>query len=178
MKNSLQSYEKKQYLEEGYLVRKNVFSFEEVFLINEALERATSKALEMSNEGKSYCLDGKRFVDFKHMTVQFENDSKKQVIKVIEPAHHLDEYLEEVIKDQRILDPVRGIIGQDEISLWTDKLNLKRPKIGSGFGWHQDSPYWIHDSQDVSLLPNVYISLDQANKEAEDYQSVWRTSES
>jgi len=157
--------EKKTYKREGYLVRKNVFTVEEVLLINEALERATSKALALSNGGKDYYLDGKRFVDFKYMTVQFENDPKKQVIKVIEPAHHLDKYLEEVIKDQRILDPVRGIIGQDEISLWTDKLNLKRPKIGSGFGWHQDSPYWIHDSQDVSLLPNVYISLDQADKE-------------
>jgi ectoine hydroxylase-related dioxygenase (phytanoyl-CoA dioxygenase family) len=165
MKYSLQSCEKKHYLEEGYLIRKNIFKFEEVLLMNKALERATSKALALSDEGQNYYLDGKRFVDFKHMTVQFENELKEKVIKVIEPAHHLDKHLEVVIKDQRILDPIKGIIGQDEISLWTDKLNLKRPMIGSGFGWHQDSPYWMHDSQDVSLLPNVYISLDQADKE-------------
>ena len=41
---------------------------------------------------------------------------------------------------------------------------MKRPEIGSGFGWHQDSPYWIHDSNDVDTLPNVYICLDDAHK--------------
>ena len=37
--------------------------------------------------------------------------------------------------------------------------------VGSGFGWHQDSPYWIHDNEDVDSLPNVYVCLDKADKE-------------
>ena len=28
----------------------------------------------------------------------------------------------------------------------TAKLNFKHPRVGSGFGWHQDAPYWFHDS--------------------------------
>ena len=43
-------------------------------------------------------------------------------------------------------------------------MNLKRPGRGSGFGWHQDSPYWVHDSNNVDLLPNVYLSLDDADE--------------
>ena len=58
---------------------------------------------------------------------------------------------------------MRDIIGTDEIAVWTNKLNLKRPREGSGFGWHQDSPYWIHDSDNVDLLPNVMVALDDAD---------------
>ena len=64
-----------------------------------------------------------------------------------------------------MVKPIQDIIGQSEISLWTDKLNLKRPREGSGFGWHQDSPYWIHDSANVDLLPNVYLAIDNSNEE-------------
>ena len=46
-----------------------------------------------------------------------------------------------------------------------NKLNLKSSKDGSGFGWHQDSPYWIHDCSHVDLLPNVYLALDDANRQ-------------
>jgi ectoine hydroxylase-related dioxygenase (phytanoyl-CoA dioxygenase family) len=31
---------------------------------------------------------------------------------------------------------------------------------GSGFGWHQDSPYWMHDCDHVEQLPNVMLALD------------------
>ena len=70
-----------------------------------------------------------------------------------------------LVHDQRITDPVRDIIGADEIAVWTNKLNLKRAGEGSGFGWHQDSPYWVHDSDHVDLLPNVYLAFDDATEE-------------
>jgi len=45
------------------------------------------------------------------------------------------------------------------------KINLKRPRKGSGFRWHQDSPYWTHACDHVDLLPNVLISLDDPDEE-------------
>ena len=55
---------------------------------------------------------------------------------------------------------MRGLLGQQALALWTAKLNLKPAGCGSGFGWHQDSPYWIHDCDHVDLLPNVMLTLD------------------
>ena len=98
------------------------------------------------------------------MTLQFEPEPHHEFLRVIEPAHSLNLDLEKIIADRKLTDPIRSILSLDEVSLWTDKLNLKRPKIGSGFGWHQDSPYWIHDSEDVETLPNVYICLDDADE--------------
>jgi ectoine hydroxylase len=37
---------------------------------------------------------------------------------------------------------MRDALGVDEVAPWTCKLNLKRPREGSEFPWHQDFPYW------------------------------------
>ena len=152
------------YEDEGYLVRENQFSINEVNSLRRALERAVNKAQERASGGKVYFLDKKKFVDVDYMTLQYEPQSEDNILKVIEPAHFLDKELYSLTQDMRITDPVRSILEEDEISLWTDKLNLKRPGRGSGFGWHQDSPYWVHDSNNVDLLPNVYLSLDNADE--------------
>ena len=152
------------YEDEGYLVRENQFSINEVNALRHALERAVNKAQERASGGKVYFLDKKKFVDVDYMTLQYEPQPKDNILKVIEPAHFLDKELYSLTQDMRITDPVRSILEEDEISLWTDKLNLKRPGRGSGFGWHQDSPYWVHDSNNVDLLPNVYLSLDNADE--------------
>ncbi|MEE2662699.1 MAG: phytanoyl-CoA dioxygenase family protein, partial [Myxococcota bacterium] len=64
----------------------------------------------------------------------------------------------------RSVEPMRGVLGSDTVSLWTDKLNLKRPLEGSGFRWHQDSPYWTHACGHVDRLPNVMLTLDDAHR--------------
>jgi len=60
---------------------------------------------------------------------------------------------------------MRGLVGSERVSLFTDKINLKRPREGSGFRWHQDSPYWNHACNHVDQLPNVMLALDDATQE-------------
>ena len=122
------------YEDEGYLVRENQFSINEVNALRHALERAVNKAQERASGGKVYFLDKKKFVDVDYMTLQYEPQPEDNILKVIEPAHFLDKELYSLTQDMRITDPVRSILEEDEISLWTDKLNLKRPGRGSGFG--------------------------------------------
>ena len=50
------------YEDEGYLVRENQFSINEVNALRHALERAVNKAQEKSSGGKAYYLDKKKFV--------------------------------------------------------------------------------------------------------------------
>ena len=97
------------------------------------------------------------------MTVQYEHAPGSETVRVIEPAGHLHPDLDRLLEDPRIVSPVRDILDTHEVSVWTNKLNLKRAGEGSGFGWHQDSPYWVHDSDHVDLLPNVYLAFDDAS---------------
>lgn len=99
------------------------------------------------------------------MTVQFEHSPGSELVKVIEPVHELEPVFDALVDDPRIVVPMRQLVGTDRIALWTDKLNLKRPKEGSAFGWHQDSPYWVHDCGHVDRLPNVLIAFDDASVE-------------
>lgn len=149
----------------GYLVREDVFSQEEVEQLRVGVEAAVAKAHQSTIEGKTYFLDGKRFVDVGSMTVQYEHNERSETARVIEPVQHLHPDIEALICDPRVVNPVSDIIGTERVAVWTNKLNLKRAGEGSGFGWHQDSPYWVHDSDHVDLLPNVYVAFDDASEE-------------
>ena len=114
------------YEDEGYLVRENQFSINEVNSLMQSLESSVNKAQQKALSEKTNYLDKKKFVDVDYMTLQYEPQSKDNILKVIEPAHFLDKELYSLTQDTRITDPVRSILEEDEISLWTDKLNLKR----------------------------------------------------
>ena len=131
---SLESDELTFYREHGYLVRRDVFSTEEVERLRRSVETAVRKAFDQTRDGQTYILDGKRFVDIGHMTVQFEHSPGSETIRVIEPVQHLHPELDDLVADKRIVSPVRSILG-GHISIWTNKLNLKRGREGSGFGY-------------------------------------------
>ena len=112
--------------------------------------------------GEGYAIDGNRYHEAGGSTVQFEHAPRSETIRVIEPFHHLDPRFEALIDDLRLVDPMRDLVGAERVALFTDKLNCKRPREGSRFRWHQDSPYWAHFATDVDRLPNVLIALDDA----------------
>ena len=68
------------YEDEGYLVRENQFSINEVNSLRDALERAVNKAQEKAPSGKAYYLDKKKFVDVDYMTLQYEPQSKDNIL--------------------------------------------------------------------------------------------------
>ena len=108
---SLESDELTFYREHGYLVRRDVFSTEEVERLRRSVETAVRKAFDQTRDGQTYILDGKRFVDIGHMTVQFEHSPGSETIRVIEPVQHLHPELDDLVADKRIVSPVRSILG-------------------------------------------------------------------
>ncbi len=147
------------YAEQGFLIREKQFDRTEIERLRSAAERVIARAMQLAKEGSEYRLDDKRFVDKDNHTIQFEFDDDQQ-IRVIEPIHTLDSVIDALVDDPRLSEPMRSILGRRDIALWTGKMNLKSGH-GSGFDWHQDSPYWIHDSSHVDLLPNVMVTLDE-----------------
>ena len=162
--NYLSEAELEAYQADGFLIRESVYDPQQLEDLRLASERACQTARDLSSTGKTYFLDQKRFVDIGFLTVQFEHKPETELVRVIEPVNELEPRFEQLIDDPKLIEPMLSILGVEALALWTAKLNLKPAEEGSGFGWHQDSPYWIHDSDHVDCLPNVMVTFDDANK--------------
>ncbi|MDA1075997.1 MAG: phytanoyl-CoA dioxygenase family protein [Proteobacteria bacterium] len=154
--------ELEQYRSDGFFVRQRVFVGAALTGLCAAADRAAARAVAACADGRAYYLDGKRFVDTVDATVQFEHTPGSETPRVIEPVHHFEPSIDALLDDERLVQPMRDLVGCQEVALWTDKLNLKSA-YGSGFPWHQDAPYWIHSCAHVHALPNVMVALDDAD---------------
>lgn len=167
----IRELERKAYAEDGFFVREAVFDAAELERLRAAAERVVTRAeqdaraAQSADPARAYAIDGNRYVEIERATVQLEHAPESSTIRVIEPFHPLDPELDRLLGDPRIVDPVCGVLGETRVALWTDKLNLKRPREGSGFRWHQDSPYWGHACRHCDRLPNVMITLDDADRD-------------
>lgn len=165
--HALRDEERRAWESDGFFSRIGAFPPEEVAVLRKAAERVVARAeAAMGAPVDRYAIDGNVYVETevegRGSTVQLEHRTGARTIRVIEPFHHLDPWFDRLVDDPRIVEPMRGLVGRDEVSLFTDKLNLKRPREGSGFGWHQDSPYWAHFCGHLDRLPNVMLALDDA----------------
>jgi ectoine hydroxylase-related dioxygenase (phytanoyl-CoA dioxygenase family) len=157
--------ERQAWRDDGFFVREAVFADDEVASLQAAAERCVERvaaAIEASDE--TYAIDGNVYHEAGGSTVQLEHAPGSRTIRVIEPFHHLDETLDRLIDDARMVEPMRDLVRDERVALFTDKLNLKRPREGSGFRWHQDSPYWAHFFDELDRLPNVLLTLDDADE--------------
>jgi len=151
---------------DGFFLRSRAFGPEEVAALRAAAERVAARAERAAAQGgHGYEVDGNRYHEAAGATIQFEHGPGSRCIRVIEPFHHLDAEIERVLDDPRLVEPMRDLVGSESVSLFTDKLNLKRPREGSRFRWHQDSPYWAHFCGHLDRLPNAMLALDDASEE-------------
>jgi phytanoyl-CoA hydroxylase len=164
---SLAPEERAAWEQDGFFLRASVFSGAEVALLRHAAERVVGLAeAAMAESAQRYAIDGNAYVEVAlegtASTVQLEHRRRTGTIRVIEPFHHLDGSFQRLVDDPRLVAPMRELVGDEGVALFTDKLNLKRPREGSAFGWHQDSPYWAHFCAHLDRLPNVMLALDDA----------------
>lgn len=160
----LSERERRAWREDGFFLRRAAFSLGEIEEMRAAAERVREVAQRLARDGRRYEVDGNRYVDAGPVTVQIEHASESAALRVVEPFHHLDATFEKLIDDPRLVAPMRELVGAERVALWTDKLNFKPPHEGSGFRWHQDSPYWAHACDHLDRLPNVMVALDDADE--------------
>ena len=161
--------ERTAFAQQGFFFRAAVFGHTELGVLREAAEQVVQRAERVLGEGgRRYAIDGNRYVevelDGRAATVQLEHTPASCTLRVIEPCHGLHPGFEQLVDDLRIVAPVRELVGAERVALFTDKLNLKRPREGSRFQWHQDSPYWAHFCAHLDQLPNVMVTLDDADE--------------
>ena len=64
--------------------------------------------------------------------------------------------------EPRFLEAAARHLGSTFMVQLLQQAHFKLPGDGVAFGWHQDAPYWIHDSDHVDKLPNVMVMFDDA----------------
>ena len=77
-------------------------------------------------------------------------------------SHLLFKWLDDLIRDPRVLDPIEQLIGPD-ILCWNTIFWIKDVGSRSFVSWHQDSRYWGLSSEKVV---SVWLALSEASIEA------------
>ena len=167
---ALSSEELSHYERDGYLIRPQQVGAADLRRIHEALDAAEVDLIDQGRQiGRTYALDARPFVDLDHRTLQFEFEDpelrQRSQLRVVEPISDFVPAIADLVRQADIVEAVASILGCEGLALWTDKLNFKVAR-GSGFEWHQDAPYWSHDSDAVHEMPNVMVALDSSTIES------------
>jgi hypothetical protein len=161
----LSANELETYREQGFLVRERVLPEADLVPLREAVEgihERVCREAQAGGGGELEYVDDKRYEKLCDSTVKWEWDEGSREIRSMEPFHHLDARIDALIDDPRLWAPLLGLLGCERLSLFTDKLNFKRPG-GSPFPWHQDSPYWAFGCSHLDRLTSLQLYLDDAS---------------
>ena len=152
---------------QGYFVREAIFSPAEIQVLRDAVEAIHQRMNVLATaEGAPApeAVDDKRYQQLDGSLVKWEWREGSSDIRSMEPFLFLHPDLEHLIDDPRLWLPARTVLGVDRLSLFTDKLNYKRPR-GAPFPLHQDSPYFVLDGRSVDKLLSMQIYLDDATSD-------------
>lgn len=141
------SYEQLEtYNRQGYLVLRGVFTEEEA----RVLQAECDKLLTPSP-----------YVDPYNVRVGYRNYGEEVKIEKLDPVHDISAVYASLVKDERILGPLRDIY-LDEPLLFKDKLIFKLPGA-TGYTMHQDAAWW--QGFPMEGLISVMVAIDGATTE-------------
>lgn len=142
--NILSTEQIKSYNEKGYLVLRNVFTEQEAIVLQAECEKLlTLEAYTATNNVRA----GHR---------SYTNGDVK--IERLDPVHDISAVFADLVKDERILTPLRDIY-LDEPQLFKDKLIFKLPGA-NGYSMHQDAAWW--QGFPIQGLISVMVAIDGA----------------
>lgn len=150
---------------DGFLVREGVFDAAECLAIAADCETLAERVIAAAH-GKKHRVGSYMFERQNELAtyVKWEPDAP-DLLQGIEPFKHLSDELAAWGMDPRLVHPGAAIVGQDEIILYTEKLNLKRAKRGGQYILHQDYPYWQSENPSAHRVATAMIFLHDSTRE-------------
>ena len=138
--------ERARYARDGYVVRSGAMTRDEVAawcdVVEKVVARVVAHATRPDGGPEMQLGDGHRIQFSSRSAIQWEWAPGSRQVRLLEPFTHLDPRFGRLWDDPRLVEPMKDVLGTDDVAPWTCKLNLKRPHEGSEFPWHQDFPYW------------------------------------
>jgi ectoine hydroxylase len=147
---------------DGFVVRREVFSADELRDHGEACEALIRLLLEAKRKTKwevgAYVFEMQRRLE---TVVKWEME-ERDAVQGVEPFAHLSEPLHRLALDPRFVEPMKDVIGTERIELFTEKLNLKRGHVGGPIVLHQDYPYWVDVAENAAEVGTAMLFVDDA----------------
>lgn len=160
----LTAAERRQRDEDGYVVREAAFTRAELAEIGAACESLVAELVHERRARRhavgSYVFDLDAARD---VMIKWEGES--DVVHGIEPVAHLSPSIRAFALDPRFLEPMKDFVADESPALFTEKLNLKRPRHGGANPLHQDFPYWDGVARDAARVATAMLLLDDATIE-------------
>jgi len=161
----LDAGERESIAEHGFVMRRGAFHAGELDAIRRACEAMVERVLAEKRRTKhsvgSYMFELQRSLE---TVVKWEPDNP-DLVQGLEPFAHLSEELHRWALDPRFVEPCKDVVGEEEIALFTEKLNLKRAHKGGSIILHQDFPYWADLTPAASRVATAMLFLDDATRE-------------
>lgn len=130
------------YHADGFLIRRNLFSSEEIRLLGEAAR--TDHALDQAAVAR--------------------DDGEGNKVRLSLWNHPGDGIYGRVARCRRVVDSVEQLIG-GEVYHYHSKMILKDALVGGAWAWHQDYGYWYQNGLLFPDLCSVMIAVDAATRE-------------
>lgn len=142
MSGVFDSEEVVRYHEDGFVVKRSLFSEEEIGLLREVVR--SDHAMDQA----ATALD----------------DGGGNKVRLSLWNHPGDGIYGMVARSKRVVDSVEQLIG-GEVYHYHSKMVLKDAKIGGAWAWHQDYGYWYQNGLLFPDLCSVMIAVDDATQE-------------
>ncbi len=160
----LSSAEEAVLARDGFVVRERVFSPDECRWIATDCEDLGRELLAAKRDTRhvvgSYMFE--RHEGF-GLNIKWEPQNP-DLLMGVEPFAHFSKPLSDWGHDRRLMDPARDLIGENDIVLFTEKINYKRARKGGAFILHQDYPYWVAFAPVAPRVVTAMLFLDDSNR--------------
>jgi hypothetical protein len=164
--HGLDAAERDRLAKDGYVLRERVFDPAELDAIRAACEVMVRRVSDPAGlYGPAVPAGSYRFQANRALCtiVKWEPGHTDQV-QGVEPFAHFDDELRRWGLDARFTEPMQDLLGVPAVSLFTEKLNLKRGRVGGPIVLHQDYPYWVESSEDPASVATAMLFLDDADR--------------
>ena len=159
----LNADERRCLTENGFVIRERVFNPDECIQIGRDAEDLVDD-LESAERSSKHKFGSYMFEALPDLgtVVKWEPDAP-DVVQGAEPFAHISEPLHRWALDPRFLDPCKDLVGEDDIELFTEKLNVKRARTGGPIVLHQDYPYWMNMTPCADRIVSALLYIDDAD---------------
>ena len=148
---------------DGFVVRRQAFSPRECAAIASACEALGADLLAAKRNTKhvvgSYMFERHEGYG---INIKWEPDAP-DLLMGVEPFAHFSDPLRDWGYDPRLVDPCKDLLGEEDIALFTEKINYKRAHKGGPIILHQDYPYWAAFTPIAGRVVTAMLFLDEAN---------------
>jgi hypothetical protein len=157
--------ERAQLAERGYVVRERAFDELELARMRADCEAMVKRVTDASVGRRKVSVGSYMFqLERGLVTMVKWEPAFPDVVQGVEPFAHFDAQLCAWAEDPRFVEPMKDVVGAEELNLFTEKLNVKRARTGGPIVLHQDYPYWTDSSDGAGDIATAIVFLDDANR--------------